>query len=104
MTSRESKRRQRKRATTSSVAETKEEREARLKEARASRARQRAQSTGIVVYPLREWCVLRGISVATARRLIADGRVKVTEMSERCIGIRSDHDLEYLDSCARVGA
>jgi hypothetical protein len=34
-------------------------------------------------------------------RLIASGRVKATKMSERRIGIRSDHDQEYLDSCAR---
>jgi hypothetical protein len=45
-----------------------------------------------------EWCVLRGFSVSTGRRLIAAGRVKVTYLSDRRIGIRSDHDLEYLDS------
>ena len=71
------------------------------------RARQRAQaalSGALVVYPLNEWSMLRGISVPQARRLIADGRVKVTHLSERRIGIRSDHDLEYLDSCLQGGA
>jgi len=55
----------------------------------------------IVVYPFREWCAMRGISVATGRRLAAAGKVKVTHLSERIIGVRSDHDQEYLDSCLR---
>jgi hypothetical protein len=53
----------------------------------------------LVVFPFLEWCQMRGFSVATGRRLIAAGRVKVTRLSERRIGIRSDHDQEYLDSC-----
>jgi hypothetical protein len=55
----------------------------------------------IIVYPFLDWCRMRGISVATGRRLVADGRVKVTQLSERRIGVRSDHDQEYLDSCLR---
>jgi hypothetical protein len=31
-------------------------------------------------------------------RLIASGRLKATYLSERRIGIRSDHDREYLDA------
>jgi hypothetical protein len=57
----------------------------------------------IIVYPFNEWVKLRGISVATGRRIIADGRVKVTRLSARRIGIRSDHDQEYLDSCIEGG-
>jgi predicted site-specific integrase-resolvase len=53
----------------------------------------------ITVIPLIEWCKLRGISRATARRLILAGKVKATRLSERRIGIRSDHDQEYLDAC-----
>jgi hypothetical protein len=37
-------------------------------------------------------------------RLIASGRVKATYLSERRIGIRSDHDREYLDACAQESA
>jgi predicted site-specific integrase-resolvase len=59
------------------------------------------QDRPIVVYPFTEWCQIRGISPATGRRLIADGKVRVTQLSERRIGIRSDHDREYLDSCVR---
>ena len=78
--------------------ETEEERQARLQAAKERRARQRAESTARVVFPFAEWCVLRGFSTATGRRLVAAGRVKVTRLSERRIGIRSDHDQEYLDS------
>jgi hypothetical protein len=81
--------------------ETKEQRAARLKAEQERRARQRAQSTAIVVYPFAEWCTLRGLSVPTGRRLVAARRVKVTYLSERRIGVRSDHDEEYLTSCAR---
>jgi hypothetical protein len=62
------------------------------------RAHQRNHSP-IVVYTFPEWCKLRGFSIATGRRIVASGKVKVTRLSERRIGIRSDHDAEYLDSC-----
>jgi hypothetical protein len=71
-----------------------------------SEERQRVQSiTGhIVVFPFRDWCTMRGVSVATGRRLAEAGRVKITQLSARRIGVRSDHDLQYLDSCLRDGA
>ena len=103
-TRRESEHRQRKRKTSPSVPETEQERAARLTKERERRAQHRAQSSALVVHPFKEWCVLRGLSEANARRLIACGRLKATHLSERRIGIRSDHDQEYLDSCARVGA
>jgi hypothetical protein len=69
------------------------------------RQRQRQSShQPIVVTPFREWCKSRGMSVATGRRLAAAGKVKITHLSERIIGVRSDHDQEYLDSCLRDGA
>jgi hypothetical protein len=100
MTLPEQERRQRQRRTT----ETKEERAARLQAEREQRARQRAQSSALVVYPFEEWCVLRGVSVPTGNRLVKAGRVKVTYLSERRRGVRSDHDQEYLDSCLRDSA
>jgi hypothetical protein len=101
----QTKRRQHKRAaTTSSFAETDEARRARIKAQHERQARLRAQHAGLVVYPFEEWCALRGISVPTGRRIVAAGKVKVTHLSERRIGIRSDHDLEYLDSCVRDSA
>ena len=79
--------------------ETKQQRIARLKEVEEQRAQQRAQSTGVVVYPFKEWCLIRGISEPTGRRLIRAGKVRVTRLSKRRVGIRSDHDAEYLDAC-----
>jgi hypothetical protein len=66
----------------------------------ASARRGHAVQQPLVVYPFVQWCKIRGFSRSTGQRLIAAGRVKVTRLSERRIGIRSDHDQEYLDSCA----
>jgi len=75
------------------------------------RARQRKRDTTIPdkppllrVIPFSDWCKLRGFSEATGRRIIKSGRVKITDLSARRIGIREDHDREYLDSCVRGGA
>ncbi len=64
------------------------------------RQRQRQTSNPVIVYPFAEWCRMRGISKATGRRLAAAGRVKITHLSERIIGVRSDDDQAYLDSCS----
>ena len=64
------------------------------------RERTATQQRGpITVYTLDEWCRMRKLSRATARRLNAEGKLKFTQLSERRIGIRSDHDQEYLDAC-----
>jgi hypothetical protein len=56
------------------------------------------------VIPWLEWVKLRGFSVSTGERLARAGKVKVTYLSPRRKGVREDHDREYLDSCARIGA
>lgn len=56
------------------------------------------------VIPWLEWVKLRGISASTAERLRRAGKVKITQLSPRRIGVREDHDREYLDSCLRGGA
>jgi hypothetical protein len=56
------------------------------------------------VIPFLEWCELNGFSRATGQRLIRTGRVKVTRLSQRRIGIREDHNAEFQDSCIRGGA
>jgi hypothetical protein len=50
------------------------------------------------VIPFLQWCVLRGVSVPTGRRLIARGELRATRLSKRRLGIRTDHDLEYLNA------
>jgi predicted site-specific integrase-resolvase len=49
-----------------------------------------------------EWCERVGISPATGRRLIAAGKgPTITRLSERRMGIRERHHLEWLDGRAR---
>jgi hypothetical protein len=106
MTVRE-KRRQRRHNHAKSKTETEDERRARLEAKREERARHRAaaQSSGlVVVHPFVDWCQMRGISVATGRRLIAKGAVKAVQLSERRIGVTPDDDRQYLANCLREPA
>jgi predicted site-specific integrase-resolvase len=71
---------------------------------REAERRQRQREHPILrVIPFIEWCELRGISPSTGRRLVHTGKVKITQLSVRRIGVREDHDQQYLDSCARGG-
>jgi hypothetical protein len=56
-------------------------------------------SEPIVIYTLSEWCKMRHVSRTTAWRLNKSGRLKITKLSDRLVGVRSDHDAEYLASC-----
>ena len=84
---------------------TEQERERRAQQRKRSmreREDQQQQTpAGIIRVLTFTWCSLRGLSKATGRRVIKAGKVKVTQMSERRIGIREDHDREYLDNCVR---
>jgi predicted site-specific integrase-resolvase len=55
------------------------------------------------VLSFREWCELNNISPDTGRRIIAAGKIKVTQLSDRRIGIREDHAAEYQAACVRGG-
>jgi hypothetical protein len=70
----------------------------------AERHRSQAGTPFVPVLPFLKWCELRGISHATGRRLVREGKVKITQLSRRRIGVRADHDAEYLDACLRNGA
>jgi predicted site-specific integrase-resolvase len=54
----------------------------------------------LTVYTLDEWCRLRKLSKATAKRLIAAGKLRATHLSERRVVIRADDDQQFLDACA----
>jgi hypothetical protein len=99
MTVREHERRARRRnhAQRKTAEEKREQRKRELQHAALERGH-------VVVYSLREWAEMRSLSLPTARRLAAAGRVKLTYLSTRRVGVRSDHDQEYLDSCLRDGA
>jgi predicted DNA-binding transcriptional regulator AlpA len=48
-----------------------------------------------------EWAALRGLSLSTARRLLAEGKgPKVTRLSPRIPGIRDSDDRAWLERCA----
>ena len=54
------------------------------------------------VMTLRAWCELNGFSLPTGRRIIASGRgPKITQLGERRVGIREDHNAEWQDSRIR---
>ena len=71
---------------------------------RPERQRQTSHRPPYRVIPFLDWCKLNGFSRATGQRIINSGRVKVTYLSERRIGIREDHNAEFQDSCIRGGA
>ena len=64
----------------------------------------RAPVASYRVYPFLEWCRLNGFSKSTGQRLIRAGKVKITRLSPRRIGIREDHNAEYQAACIRESA
>jgi hypothetical protein len=60
------------------------------------------QNFGRRVYTFTQWCEKNGLTERTGRRILASGDgPKITQLSERRIGIREDHDLAWLDSRVR---
>jgi predicted site-specific integrase-resolvase len=53
------------------------------------------------ILSFRCWCALNNISEATGRRIIRAGKVRVTQLSERRIGIGEDDIADYQARCAR---
>jgi hypothetical protein len=64
----------------------------------ARRARQSLRDYSHRILTIPEWCQLNSFSIATGRRLIKAGKVKVTRLSPRRIGIRADHNAEFQQS------
>lgn len=59
------------------------------------------------IMPFGEWCALNDLSTDLGRRII-NGLTdipppKVTQLSERRIGIRADHNAEWQDARIRTG-
>jgi hypothetical protein len=68
-------------------------------ERRQRQSKSRRQSQRILSF--KAWCALNSISEATGRRLIRAGKVRVTQLSERRIGIGEDDNADFQ---ARGGA
>jgi predicted site-specific integrase-resolvase len=54
------------------------------------------------ILSFKAWCELNSISEATGRRLIKAGKVRVTRLSERRIGIGEDDNAAYQGACAQA--
>jgi hypothetical protein len=76
-----------------------------LREAeRRQRPRKESHRTSQRILTFKQWCVLNSISEATGRRLIRAGKVRITRLSERRIGIGEDDNAEFQQRCAQRGA
>jgi len=53
------------------------------------------------ILSFKDWCALNNFSEATGRRIIRAGKVWVTQVSERRIGIAEDDNADYQARCAR---
>jgi predicted site-specific integrase-resolvase len=73
---------------------------------KAERRRQRKESLrkSQRILSFKAWCALNSISEATGRRIIRAGKVRVTQLSERRIGIGEDDNADFQARCARGGA
>ena len=71
---------------------------------RRQRQRDESRRTSQKILSFKDWCQLNSISEATGRRLIRAGKVRVTRLSERRIGIGEDDNADFQAACAQGGA
>ena len=71
---------------------------------RRQRQRDESRRTSQKILSFKDWCQLNSISEATGRRLIRAGKVRVTRLSERRIGIGENDNADYQAACAQGGA
>ena len=66
------------------------------------RQRQRAEShrTSQRILTFKQWCALNSISEATGRRIVRAGKVRITRLSERRIGIGELDNADFQARCA----
>lgn len=73
-----------------------------LREAeRRKRQRKESRRKSQRILSFRDWCRLNSISESTGRRIIAAGKVRVTHLSERRIGVGEDDNADFQWRCAR---
>jgi len=53
------------------------------------------------ILSFKDWCRLNSISESTGRRIIAAGKVRVTQLSERRIGVGEEDNADFQARCAR---
>jgi hypothetical protein len=57
---------------------------------RRKRQRKESRRKSQKILSFRDWCRLNSISESTGRRIIAAGKIRVTQLSERRIGVGED--------------
>ena len=70
----------------------------------SERQREASRRTSQRILSFKQWCALNSISESTGRRIIRAGKVRVTQLSPRRIGIGEDDNAAYQAACARGGA
>ena len=76
-----------------------------LREAeRRKRQRKESRRKSQRILSFRDWCRLNSISESTGRRIIAAGKVRVTQLSERRIGVGEEDNADFQARCTRGGA
>jgi hypothetical protein len=68
---------------------------------RRQRQRETSQHRSQRILSFKQWCALNSISEATGRRIIRAGKVRITRLSERRIGIGEDDNADFQAACAR---
>ena len=68
---------------------------------RRKRQRKESRRKSQRILSFRDWCRLNSISESTGRRIIAAGKVRVTHLSERRIGVGEDDNADFQWRCAR---
>jgi hypothetical protein len=68
---------------------------------RKQRQRKESPRTSQRIMSFRDWCELNGFSPSTGHRIIRAGKVRVTQLSERRIGISESANADYQAACAR---
>jgi predicted site-specific integrase-resolvase len=63
--------------------------------------RRNSRRTSQRILSFKRWCALNSISEATGRRIIRAGKVRVTQLSDRRIGIGEDDNADFQARCAR---
>jgi hypothetical protein len=72
-------------------------REAERRNRQSKESRRKSQR----ILSFKQWCELNTISEATGRRIIAAGKVRVTQLSQRRIGVGEDDNADFQARCAR---
>jgi hypothetical protein len=51
------------------------------------------------VLPFADWCRLKNFSANTGKRLIREGKVKITRLSQKRIGVSESADRQFMQAC-----